>query len=123
MPKPYKMTYKLACLYQCHDCSGVYIDGKVDCETPTCPIYPFMPYRDKNNNPDLVSLEYNPRKKGKITWDENPRELSQEHIDKMQKARQEAIDNPKKKKKKVVKPIEFKKVIKKRKKSNDESQG
>lgn len=106
MPKPEKMTYKLACLYQCHDCMGEFSDGKIDCEMVDCPIYPFMPYRELE--PSLICLEYNPRKKGKTNWDENPRELTQDHIDKMQSAR--------KKRKKIVKPVEFKKVIKKRKK-------
>lgn len=29
---------------KCYDCSCYYIDGRVDCEVHTCPLYPFMPY-------------------------------------------------------------------------------
>ena len=100
--KPKKMTYKLACLYQCWECQGEYADGKVDCEVTDCPIYPFMPYRELK--PDLGILEYNPRKKLEVKWDEETREISAEHIAKMQAAR-----------KKIIKPIEIKKIVKKRK--------
>ena len=30
---------------KCADCSGYYVDGKVDCEITTCPLYPYMLYR------------------------------------------------------------------------------
>jgi len=29
---------------KCYDCMGYYADGNVDCETPTCPLYGYMPY-------------------------------------------------------------------------------
>ena len=28
----------------CYECLGFYQDGKIDCETPSCPLYPWMPY-------------------------------------------------------------------------------
>ena len=115
MPRPAKMTYKLACLYTCHNCMGEYFDGKFDCEITSCANYSFMPYRKLE--PDLSCFDYNPKRTGQQGWGE-ARTLSPEHVAKMQKARQEAIDNPKKKKVKVVKPIEFKKVVKKRKNTN-----
>ena len=31
---------------KCYECMNGYSDGKVDCEIPDCPLYPFMPYRD-----------------------------------------------------------------------------
>ena len=30
---------------KCYDCMSNFIDGKVDCNVPTCPLYPFMAYR------------------------------------------------------------------------------
>lgn len=33
---------------QCCDCMGYYADGKIDCECPLCPLYPYMPYRLKD---------------------------------------------------------------------------
>lgn len=29
----------------CCFCMGYYADGKTDCQTPHCPMYPYMPYR------------------------------------------------------------------------------
>ena len=29
---------------RCYDCMGFYDDGKVDCESETCPLHPYMPY-------------------------------------------------------------------------------
>lgn len=30
---------------KCYECMGNYNDGAVDCESPECPLYPFMPYQ------------------------------------------------------------------------------
>lgn len=32
---------------KCCECMGYYADGRVDCENPDCPLYPYMPYRGK----------------------------------------------------------------------------
>jgi hypothetical protein len=40
-----KLPPKQAILAQCYQCLGCYADGKVDCEIPDCPLYPYMPYR------------------------------------------------------------------------------
>ena len=32
---------------KCADCMGQYEDGAMDCKIPTCPLYPYMPYRNK----------------------------------------------------------------------------
>ena len=29
---------------KCCECMGDFVDGRMDCEIPECPIYPFMPY-------------------------------------------------------------------------------
>jgi hypothetical protein len=42
-----------AVVAKCCDCMGYYADGLLDCENPTCPLYPWMPYRKA------------PKKKGK----------------------------------------------------------
>lgn len=33
-----------AAVGKCFDCMGGYVDGRRDCEIPTCPLYPWMPY-------------------------------------------------------------------------------
>jgi len=40
------ITMKKAILAKCYDCNGGYADGKVDCQSPRCPLHPFMPYRE-----------------------------------------------------------------------------
>ena len=31
----------------CADCVGYYADGRLSCETPDCPLFPFMPYNPR----------------------------------------------------------------------------
>lgn len=31
---------------KCFECMGYYSDGKMDCQVPSCPLYPFMPYQE-----------------------------------------------------------------------------
>jgi hypothetical protein len=40
-----KLTPLDALLAKCYDCQGFYLDGKRDCECPSCPNYSRMPYR------------------------------------------------------------------------------
>ena len=40
-----QLSAKEAIHAKCYDCLGMYADGKVDCDIPDCPLYPFMPYR------------------------------------------------------------------------------
>lgn len=68
MKKPDKPTRVLAMLAFCHQCLGAYADGIQDCQNVTCPIYPWMP-RGKLE-PDLEWLDYNPRKKGLVRWED-----------------------------------------------------
>ena len=42
-----ELTRKEAILAQCYDCMGGYTDGKYGCMVLDCPLYPFMPYRDR----------------------------------------------------------------------------
>lgn len=39
---------------KCCECMGYYVDGRVDCKIPNCPLYPAMPYRgvEKLSNDD-----------------------------------------------------------------------
>lgn len=83
LSKPEKLTRSLAMAAYCHQCLGYYQDGKQDCEAVSCPLYKWMPYGKKE--PDLGWLELNPRMKGKVTWEESEREMSDE-------ARQAAAD-------------------------------
>ena len=41
------LTRSQAIAAKCCDCCGYYVDGKHDCGVPECPLYPFMPYRDR----------------------------------------------------------------------------
>jgi hypothetical protein len=41
-----KLTLRKAVLSKCYECMNYYADGKVDCQIPSCPLYPFMPYRE-----------------------------------------------------------------------------
>jgi len=35
-----------ALLAKCYDCMGYYSDGKTDCCIISCPLYPYMPYKE-----------------------------------------------------------------------------
>ncbi len=39
-----KLTNRQAIIAKCADCMGLYVDGKLDCQIPDCPLYPLMPY-------------------------------------------------------------------------------
>jgi hypothetical protein len=43
--KGVKLTFKQSILAKCYECMGFYLDGKVNCGIPECPLYPVMPYR------------------------------------------------------------------------------
>jgi hypothetical protein len=76
MKKPEKPSRVLAMLAKCHDCMGGYYDGIKDCRNHQCPLYSWMPRRA--GCPDLTWLEYNPRKKGKVKWEDCGREMTEE---------------------------------------------
>lgn len=42
-----RLTQRQAILAHCYDCMGFYSDGAASCLMEHCPLYPFMPYRDK----------------------------------------------------------------------------
>jgi len=74
--KPEKPTRALAMRAKCHDCCGGYIDGREDCGSTACPLYPWMPYA--SNPPDLTWMDYNPKRVGKVTWEDSGKEMSDE---------------------------------------------
>ena len=41
-----KLTIRQMVRGACYDCMGYYANGKVDCELPSCCLYPLMPYRE-----------------------------------------------------------------------------
>jgi len=43
-----KQNPRQAILAHCYSCTNLYADGKVDCQMPHCPLYPFMPYVQGN---------------------------------------------------------------------------
>lgn len=42
-----RLTQRQAIIAKCFECMGGYVDGKVDCKIADCPLYPFMPFKDK----------------------------------------------------------------------------
>ena len=76
MAKPDKISRKWVQDAFCKECCGEYIDGKVDCENIVCPIYHYMPYRKLE--PDYWWMKFNTKVKGKVTWEETTRDLSDE---------------------------------------------
>ena len=40
------ITQKQSIVAMCYDCMGYYADGKQDCGVTSCPLHPFMPYRE-----------------------------------------------------------------------------
>ena len=41
-----KLTFKQAIFAKCYDCMNYFSDGKIDCKIPSCPLYPFMAYKE-----------------------------------------------------------------------------
>ena len=39
------LTRGQALLAKCYECMSGYVDGRVDCEIPDCPLYQYMPYK------------------------------------------------------------------------------
>jgi len=42
-----KLTLKEAIQAKCYECMGMYEDGRYSCEVSNCPLYQYMPYRNK----------------------------------------------------------------------------
>jgi hypothetical protein len=66
------LTPKQAVIANCYQCNAGYVDGRVDCETTTCPLYGHMPYR-----------------KNKVTTKQARSEKQKEAIVKLAKSRRE----------------------------------
>lgn len=55
-----KLTFKQAIYARCYDCMGMFVDGKVDCNIPHCPLHPFMAYnqnRQKRTTKKTIPCE------------------------------------------------------------------
>lgn len=74
--KPDKVTRALAMRAKCHECMGGYIDGREDCGVTACPLYSWMPYA--GDPAELTWLEYNPKRVGKVRWEDSGREMTEE---------------------------------------------
>lgn len=44
-----RLTQRQAILAKCFECTNGFADGRRDCLVMTCPLHPFMPYREKDN--------------------------------------------------------------------------
>lgn len=51
------ITPKQAILAHCYSCTNFYVDGKVVCQIPHCPLYDFMPYRKDKVKPKRERTE------------------------------------------------------------------
>lgn len=40
-----RLTQRQAIIAKCCDCMAYHIDGRINCNIPTCSLYPFMPYK------------------------------------------------------------------------------
>jgi len=47
-----RLTQRSAIAAHCYECMGYYSSGKESCLVPECPLYPFMPYKDKGTDTD-----------------------------------------------------------------------
>jgi len=74
--KPKKLTPRLAIEYHCWQCLGLYMDGKIDCQSVACPLYPWMPYR--RLEPRFTMISYSPRRRGKVLWEDCSPKLTDE---------------------------------------------
>lgn len=74
--KPTKPTRTLAIIAKCHDCMGGFTDGRNDCCATSCPLYSWMRYAAYP--PDLTWMDYNPKRVGKVTWEDSGREMTDE---------------------------------------------
>jgi hypothetical protein len=63
-----RLTKRQAILAKCADCMGNYVDGRIDCEMPECPLYPFSPYGSfKSDTPKKPYYGgFKPRNKARI---------------------------------------------------------
>jgi hypothetical protein len=62
----------------CWECMGHWTDGKVDCGSRKCPFYQYQPYRKLE--PNFWWRQFNPKHKGKVTWEDCKREMTEEQI-------------------------------------------
>lgn len=51
------MSARQAIKAKCYDCMGYFEDGRQDCKIVTCPIYPWMPYREGGVRKRIISDE------------------------------------------------------------------
>ena len=40
-----RLTQRQAIIAKCCDCMAYHIDGRIDCRTPHCSLYPWFPYK------------------------------------------------------------------------------
>lgn len=49
-----RITRSQAILGKCFECCNGYVDGRVDCNIPDCPLYPWMPFNSHPNTPKIA---------------------------------------------------------------------
>lgn len=84
-----------AMVMKCAECCGNWTDGRVDCGITGCSLYPWMPFKSKE--PDLTWMDFNPKRVGKITWEESKRDISDEQRERMSKMAKERFGKKEKK--------------------------
>ncbi len=72
-----KLSRAQAVEAKCHDCMGHYVDGMLDCQHTSCPLYTWMPYRKLE--PGEEWAKYGTRRVGlveKVAREATPGELA-----------------------------------------------
>lgn len=46
-----RLTPTSSIIAKCYECMAGYVDGRRDCQIVKCPLYPYMPYRGKEDDP------------------------------------------------------------------------
>lgn len=86
-----KLTRAQSMKLKCEDCMGGYIDGRVSCCIPSCPLFKWMPYRkkvDEDFEKDYPEVMEELTRKKKST-----KKLSPEHLKAMQEGRKKKKEN------------------------------
>ena len=45
-----RLTASASIKAKCAQCMDNYVDGKIDCDIPTCPLHPWQPYQTKKED-------------------------------------------------------------------------
>ena len=82
------LTRAVAMKLKCEECMGGYIDGRVSCCIPGCPLFKWMPYRKKFDKD--FEKEYPELAKELVRKKKPKKKLSEEHKKALQEGRRKS---------------------------------